>query len=412
MSTRKSLSVASFGLGLALCSLAACDSGSTNNNNSDMGTGDTGDMTMTSAGILPVDCTKTANGSNSACTRASSQPARTFGQGPSLKDLTKGFGNTYYGGFVDAANSRLVTAATWDSDAAPKGYIVAVDINNGNRTVLSGTYEDPQQGNKTVGTGPELGRLYDVQKGPNNMLYAVQKGFGPTRIFRIDPATGNRTQLWDSSTPNTARCNGSTGTAVYLTPSFFSLAVSDTAIYLGLSNNPAATGVGVAEVSIAGTTCKILSLSGNSSANAVNPGTGPSYTAGEPVSLTLSGGKLYYLIGQTKELVSVDPANGNRLRVVGPTVGTGPDLAAQRIAIDATKNTVYTVGSFAGNGTPIVQADLTTGNRTALLNSGPGGFPGEMNVLVHPSKPLLFLFASAAILLYDPATGNSNNFSY
>lgn len=398
------------GVGLALTALVGCEEGSSGT--ADMGGGGgESDMTTVSMGALAVDCTKTANASDPACARGSLKPARTYGAGPSLADLSRGFVKTYYGGFVDAAKNRLVVAATWDSDASPKGYIVAVDITTGARTVISGTYEDPAQGDRMVGTGDELGRLYDVQQSPNGTLYAVQKGFGPTRVYKIDPATGNRTLHWISSMNNTARCNASTGTAVYVTPSFFSLAVSDTAIYMGLSNNPASTGVGIAEIKIDGTACKILSLSGNASTNPLNPGQGPSYSTGEPVSLTLAGGKLYYLLGLSKELLSVDLTTGNRTRVVGPTVGTGPDLAAQRIAIDTTKNVVYSVGAFAGNGTPITQADLATGNRTTLQNLGPAGFPGEMAVYVHPTKPLLFVLADTTLTVYDPLTGNSNNFS-
>jgi sugar lactone lactonase YvrE len=85
-----------------------------------------------------------------------------------------------------AAGGRVIVA---DRTVAGTYAIVSVDPANGNRTVLSGCLDS---GCSTiVGTGPAIGRLFGVAIEADGHIVAADG----LAVFRIDPATGNRTLL-------------------------------------------------------------------------------------------------------------------------------------------------------------------------------------------------------------------------
>lgn len=138
--------------------------------------------------LLPLDCRHSRNETAPGCTADVTEPGM-VGDGPE-------FPASLDNGFVDAATRTVYVAASASISGTEGGLVYAVDLDTGDRTVVSGTYEDPRTGPMTVGTGPALtGWAYDVQRHPSgDLLY-----WGDAGLFRID-ASGNRTQVRDGAT--------------------------------------------------------------------------------------------------------------------------------------------------------------------------------------------------------------------
>lgn len=210
-----------------------------------------------------------------------------------------------------------------------------------------------------------------------------------------------------------AGCNSTPNAAASITiPLPTSLAVSTTSIYLGLGGTFLQSGgVGIAELKLDGSGCKILTLSGNTAAGGINPGGGPTFNSGSPSGLQLANGKLYYVFSQSpdSELVAVDLTSGDRTRVSADNLGKGDSILVDWLTLDLAKSQAYTFNKYAFS----VRADLTSADRTTLsMTHNAGGIDGTTTGLVHPTKQLLFLLKRGAVFTYDPAVGNANTFSW
>src|SRR6185295_8462419 len=93
-----------------------------------------------------------------------------------------------YGGFVDATGNRIVLAGY---DSMDDGYVLAIDLTSGDRTLVSGAANDVRTGVQMRGTGPALGHVYDVDRGPDGRLYT----FGANGVHAIDATSGDRTMI-------------------------------------------------------------------------------------------------------------------------------------------------------------------------------------------------------------------------
>jgi hypothetical protein len=138
---------------LSLLLLAACSSPA----NPGPGSGDGG----SSSTALPFDCRE--ENDEARCERFDDVEAQTIGSGVSLANGT----GSLSGGFVDAANVRLVLAAF---DYTEQGYVLAVDLDTGDRTLVSGAAHDPRTGNETPRrrprARPRVGRRSRPRRNP------------------------------------------------------------------------------------------------------------------------------------------------------------------------------------------------------------------------------------------------------
>ena len=293
-----------------------------------------------------------------------------------------------YGGFLDADLGAIFAVVDWSSASYPnEGYVEAVDITTGDRSVVSGRYLKDGAAVE-VGTGHPLSDVVDVQRGPDGQLYVWSGTNVSGEIVRVDPVTGERTLVWQRDGAGFAVCdNGRDGKSVQTRADGFAIDASG-AFLLGFANtSPFGEGLGV--IRIAGTgaeqTCTTVSRSGTMSENAWfgQPiGGGWDFTSGWLAGFELHEGKLLAVNAFDLTLYSVDLTTGDRARITsassatplgdGPTGASGVGL--RWVRWDATRQQVWTVGRQGE--TQIVLVDPADGTRTSLSCSGPTGVPG------------------------------------
>jgi hypothetical protein len=387
-------------------SLAGC--------NSESGSGPVSDGPV-SPDPLAVDCKVSKNAADPLCVRTSKTTQ--LGTGP----RPMRFGGAIKGGFLDG--NRLVFAATTPGLYTPAGVVMTLDIETGNRQVISGHYEDPIEGPIVVGSGGSLGYTMDVAKGPDGW-YAVTRDqvplSPPKHVFKVDPATGARTAVatWGYKVgmpENTFQCKTPSGSNIF--PTENSLAVGpDGTIYLNvfgmeMQKNGETSAHGI--VAIRDTSCRIVTLTiGAGETGGV--GSGPSIISSY-YSLRFSNGKLYGLASTNQSLVEIDPATGARRRIsssssstpVGSSTGYGI-VGSEWLAFEG-DNRAWVIGSSSSSGYPtLASIDLATGDRVGH----PGWAPGYGPVWVHPQHKWLILADGGGFNFYDPSVGNRNNLSY
>jgi len=364
------------------------------NDGPDAGMGSGSSMPMADAGIVntgpfALDCAVTENQMTTMCLRPSAVDPGAIGSGPPINGKLRG-------GFVDG--NRLIAAVSYSNTG---GYLVAVDLATGERSVISGTYNDAANGPKTTGTGLDWGAVQDVQPGPDGW-YAVSS----LGVFKVDPATGNRTRIIDQA--NTAtQCT--IGTAK-VAPRTDAIAVGpDKSVFLSLSK----TGVGVGLVAVKAGVCRVVTLTGGTT----TVGSGPTFSSGNYFrTIRFRDGKIWALEFVTKSLLTIDPTAGARVRISASGVtklGTGDiDVGSGHMGFPTTgTNPVYTTIYDVSNrlfNIPII--DPTTGNRTSLLmRSGPATKSGQdyPPLWVHPTKPWLVVGLDDSLVQIDIASGNS-----
>lgn len=353
-------------------------------------------------GPFPIDCSATANQMTPRCARPSLVPAGTLGEGPAT--VNPGSGNLH-GGFIDGA--RLIAAVAY-SGAPATGYVLAVDLATGNRTMVSGYYNDPANGRVMMGAGPDWGTVHDVQRGPDGFYAITSVG-----VYRVDPANGMRTLVIDHA--NTAtRCTVGTTRAI---PRKDELAVGpDKSIYLALSNSPAGTGTGL--VAVKAGVCRIVSLGGGPTGSAV--GSGATMTSGYFRSIRFHEAKIWAVEFQSQSLMTIDPANGARVRVSasgGTPVGTGDaDVGVGWFGFEPAGTGVVYTTEYDGLNRQLNLAmiDPNNGNRRLLaLKSGPANKGGATYppLWVHPTQEWLVVGLDNSIIAVDIGTGQSYTLS-
>jgi hypothetical protein len=223
---------------------------------------------------------------------------------------------------VDSDGSILMT------NADP--FVLRIDPVTGNRTAVSSTI---------LGTGPTFTHLIGIAKSADGTLIVADPApIGPTfGLYRIDPATGNRTVI----------ASASVGTGPAMSPIDIAFAASGELI---VSNSASLT---------------------------FGPG-GPVATPGS--------------------IMRVDPATGNRTILSGAAVGSGPDLLdpaglelepdGEILLADAGALLIGPGGPMSHTGR-IFRIDPATGNRTLIsANEAPAGdplFSSTPDVLTVPS---------------------------
>ncbi len=373
-------------------------------------TGDTGE-----SGGLPVDCTQ-PNPTDPVCSQPGQNDDDFFpgaiGAGP---HFSYGAFPQITGGFLDKGADRLIVSTMFGSDSVnPSGAIVAVALDSGNRTFITGSYVDENDVAHDFGSGEPVQYFTDVKAGPTAWyaLGQILNGGKENVLVEINPADGARKVIWrEDSNSCPAWGNGNIG------PVIDTLAVGDDGkIYLNFSNNPAQAGVGVVAIDPGGT-CTIVSrvhCSGNDCSLTVGTGPTPDWAGGYFKGMTFGAGLVWGVEWQTKSLFSIDPANGNRNRVSSTynglpngDIGFGPEMGLESVVF-ADADTFYTAGGalVSVNG---------TGDRTALPNSSAGPLKvldPKGNAFLHTNASWVLVSQKTAIVVLDTATGNSNVLSY
>ena len=362
---------------------------------------------------IPIDCRKDLQVTQKAC--------KDWGQG-NPKDVGAGTTNDRYlygGGFVDAANHRLVVAFSCDVCTQKDSGVMGIDLVTGDRTLLSGAVNDILTGPASVGTGSALLSADDVQLAPNGKWWVLDSKGAAAKIYVVDPATGNRTDLYTQ-----AQFDGTTGICKVAGRVFSvgkeangSSAVNmvvhaDGKIYIQATtnldaSNKSATGI----VELSGTTCKVIA-SYESGAATFNVGTGPMIS--EPYAwLADWNGKL--IANETTYFVhAIEIATGNRTVISssysGGLLGTGGNLGQATVAPSKDGAVIFTTGKFSSmtfGGT--VAIDPATGNRTTYVPAaGPQRNGSDGAMIPHPTLDGVYLVPElGGVTMYEPITGNS-----
>jgi hypothetical protein len=353
------------------------------------------------APVTMVDCTVRANENDVKC---SSSKAGTVGSGPKF---TGGLTTAVNHGFV--SGNQLIIAVEFTASDDDLGGIFGIDLTTGKRTLLSGKIKDPVEGDVVKGTGKSLNMVRDVALAPNGswVAYATQSNTSNRVLLSIDPATGNRKTFFDEGA---SACAGSAAKVMF-DPTAGITVGPDGATYAVLNNFPQSSGKGLAKITPDGK-CSVVTLSASA---ASNKGTGPDVIGSFLYNPTFRSDAVYLLQFNTHpSVLSIDPKTGNRKMVSSADKGTGPDAAGDSLAV-APDGTIWTYNGYRSGVYGLVSIDPVTGNRT---RSEPKGGPAkraqgnDRGIWVHPDGKHLLLQYGNAILLYEPATGNSNTLSY
>lgn len=361
--------------------------------------------------VTMVDCTTRPNDDKDP--KCVSAVAGTVGTGPKF---TGGLTTQVGHGFI--SGNQLIVAVELTGADDEYGGIFGVDLTTGDRTLLSGKLNDPVNGEVSKGTGPaetSLNGVRDVAQGPNNtwIAFAAKNVAAERVLFSIDPATGNRKVIFKGTS---TACTGIANNATVAFDNVSGLAVGpDGASYLALNNIPQGSGKGIAKVTPDGK-CSVVTLSAATVA-ANNKGSGPTMIGSFLYNVTYQNDALYLLQFNTHpSILSINPVTGNRTMIsVSPDKGTGPDLATDSMAVSPDGQTIWTYNAVRNGKYGLVSADVATGNRTP---SEPKGGPAkkaqapDRGIWVHPDGAHLLLQYANSIILYEPATGNSNTLSY
>ena len=357
------------------------DAGTNDTGTNDSGTtGDSG-----GPGLLPVDCRNLSNLKDPACKSPTTYTAATtIGSGPHFVDTL----DVVHRGFTDT--NRIIAGLGTKAG----GVILAVDVTNGNRTVISGP---------TVGTGTALPEIFDVQPGPDGW-YALANG----SVWRVDPATGNRTKVWDTAM-GVAQCTFLAAAAITYDAATGGLAVgTDGTLYLPIITQQV-NDLGEGLIAVKSGKCTLVSHTGYPMS--VNHGTGP-VVLGTKNQLSLRNGKVLALDGN--QVGSIDLATGNRTVLSNnQIIGTGPALGGHTMAVTTDVTAAWT--ACGGSDGIYVKADLASGNRTGLSPylGTPLSIGGPWcTIWMHPTQPLLVVEDANGFAFFDPSTKNSNVFSY
>lgn len=367
---------------------------------------------------LPADCRCfTNNGSVTGvpiCGRPYDRATQgvIIGEGPRVFGLANG---RYHGG--ELVNDTLYLAAQWGASTAQKGAVLAVDLTNGNRRLVSG-----ELGQATAGSGPALSYVIDVRRGPDGNLYALTQALTPAAptIVRISPSTGLRTIVWRGQDGAYGQCPAGDPTAtqaVQYTNTGFAVDTSGR-FYLGYANAQR-DGRGVVRISADGSSCDYLTATGTR-ADGLTRGTGPAL-GGFVQGFSLRGNALIATTTQPKLLVSIDLTSGNR--TVLYTGANAGEIGERWTAWDAARNVYWTVGLI--NSVTIVAFDPTQNKRLDLFQGCgdpdfpwyplcPGAGPIKINSLnyggfwLHPQTGnLWFAQDGVSIVELEVSTGNS-----
>ena len=394
-------------------------------------------LTFPTSGDYDCRCTSnrdTINGVPRCIGAQYLEAATRFGSGPSVRALPQGHLN---GGFI--AGDELVVGVDWSSSTNPDaGLVMRVNLNTGDRAVVSGQYQDPRDGVVTVGAGPRLFNVMDVEDGPDGSYYALSVPTESYRleIVRVNPQTGDRALVWRGSDPTFAHCESGDPqrpNGVQVHERGFEVDAQGRFLLAFRNTSPNGEGVGVIRIGAQGNSCEFITRSGSLGANAyagAPVGEGFVVDRGYYAGFELLNGRLYALSDGFKAVIEVDLATGRRARVSSAStstgvLGSGPvnveGMGNRWLTWDATRNIMWSTGRYSVR--QMIAVDLPTGDRVEafcrasnpdapwrnLCLSGvmAGGYQGEGGFWVHPSGRIFAVHENFTLVEVDILNGNS-----
>ncbi len=346
-----------------------------------------GDARDAAAGSL-FDCGARENFADPRCQRTSDALRGSIGAGPAfLAEPAAGV----------VVGSELWLAFHRDLDA---GFLMSVDLDDGSRTLRSGTYDDPALGERTIAEGPPLVHPAGLALGPDGLYVLAEGG-----LFRIDPDTGDRAL----ARPFDPCRFGDQPTQLVLA----GFAMDES----GLAYVPAVSvvaGAGVFALAADGT-CAVVTWS--ETPGYEGRGSGPEASAALFAGLVLHDGYLYATYLNTEMLYRIDPASGDRVGVStsydGAPVGGGDELLAGGF-LAPSGNRVYATGTGRGS-VHVTEVSLDTGFRTSRpARFGPLRDAWSTNppIFLYPGSDALILAVEESVQVFEPASGNGFTLSH
>lgn len=370
---------------------------------------------------------------NARCTlRTSPADFGLIGSGPAF--YTGGFTDSVGSGFVDAAENALYVPFEAGGQMDDLGGVIRVDLNTGDRTLVSGKISDLEQrgkgvtyvsdrGQNTSGWG--LGRVLAVRPGPAGSVYALTN-YGSsyrTEILRIDKATGNRTLVWanrladdatSSSNPNSiqnqeARLGINPGTLCGRAPANpSSFEVYGGNIYVGSNGS-------VMKI-VPGVSCAFISQ--YEADGTVLKGDGPAVKTSVLIGSSLLGNELTMTTGPGATWLTATNLDTGTRRVIsgfdqsrprqGP--GTGDAWVGYLGTHAAGQNVIATTGYNGITDFTVTVVDRKTGNRTVLEGKGSlkRGRTSNMGVIANiPGTDSFVVWYERTLHVWDARTGDA-----
>jgi hypothetical protein len=267
------------------------------------------------------------------------------------------------------------------TSANPDAMLLRVDPVTGDRTIIS---------DNSVGTGPSfnpsgaMAAIDYLSWQSDGSILATESGLTPGtgtafgEIFRVDPATGDRTLI------TTLPTSAPTDSAYFAARQF--------------GNRILATAPGEL-LSIDPTTGISTIVSGSS------VGTGPSLT--HPFGFVVSGTNV--IVADTAlGIVNIDTLTGNRTILSGLGVGAGPTLTSPAdVAFDPLGNLLATTTDLSTHA--LLRIDPITGDRTIVSSQSVGTGPTSaisIHLSLNQSGSIFTTTFPSAVFQIDPLTGN------
>ncbi|CAN5377200.1 hypothetical protein BH09MYX1_BH09MYX1_03960 [soil metagenome] len=363
---------------------------------------------------LGIDCRAPKNLKDVRCHDGTPQPS-SIGTG-----IGWGTG-VLRGSFIDPVTKHLVI-----SYASPtEGALISVDVDSGARTQVTGDVLTVSQGTVKVGTGLEGITYLDAKAGPDGyyVIAGAATGGGPKPVLlRIDPATGNRTTLYDARTTLDACKLGAVSVDFASMKAYAStrdldpyiVVAADGTVYSRVYGNDF-NGMASFKAGV----CTILSAY-SLNVPALNKGTGA--IMGPITGTAYQNGTLYALTNPDL-LVKFDLTTGNRTvvssHVSGDLLGKGDGLLENFLDVGPDPTELVTTGptptasGYSPSNLPSwVVAKTANGDRTAAFPLAEP-YRRPVQVFAHPTKTDRWvLTARDTVFLYEPASGNVVRVSY
>lgn len=368
-----------------------------------------------------------------------------YGSGPRLASVNN-VGREVGGGFLDETNREYIVAMNWKDAQYTQsvGTIWAVDVDTGDRRVVSGTL-NTVNGYVTTGAGYDsnvtvsdvvrhtapLPYLWDVQPGPDGFWYAYGSDTQDNvEIVRVDPVTGDRELVWHKAVAGQGHTMGqcTSDRANELSVQFNERSFTmdpEGNFYLSFHNS--SDGDGIVKIDAAGAGCEVIMRLHSSSRP--NIGTGYTFQSQNIRGMGWGDGRLFIYTVLGDRLIAVDPATGNRTLIssVQDNVGVGFNSIGENWLVwDDATGLLWTSG---GASDQFVAVDPVTGDRQNLLRLSsndrlvPGGHPVEHETrgplhpgvwarerfYVHPDNPdhIAMVINGMMMGVYEIHTSNS-----
>ncbi|HMV66768.1 MAG TPA: putative metal-binding motif-containing protein, partial [Myxococcota bacterium] len=320
-----------------------------------------------------------------------------WGAGPRMADVNN-VGREVGGGFLDEARREYVVAMNWHDAVYTHsvGVIWGVDVDTGDRRVISGVIDTPS-GYVTTGGGytsnvtisgvvqhtAPLPFLWDVQPGPDGDWYAYGSDAGDNvEIVRIDPATGDRALVWHQAVAGQPHAMGQCASdrpgalSVQFNRRSFTMD-PDGNFYLSF-HNPG-DGDGIVRIPADGSGCEVISRI--HATNLPDIGGGYTFQSQDIRGIGWANDVIYAYTVLGDRLIEIDPATGDRTLIssVADNLGAGyASIGQQWLIWDDETGLLWTSG---GPSDQFVAVDVTSGDRQSLLRLSsldtlvPGGHP-------------------------------------